>query len=194
MEEKGISETPTQNLPAQEDGSNLNEAQTKMEQEETKSKEETVDSKDDAPQLLSADDLQRLAANQPKSLQPPVLTRRGTVLDETIEKLKKRVVSPDLSLLQLHDTTAKTQSCFDQPKTDETCQESKDIRTSDKKSIFHGVKEDSIDHSETSSPSRNSSSLSQSASSRSSSPTVDSVNRFKKDQKGKRSSEKGKFM
>lgn len=52
--------------------------------------------KERAPELLSADDLKRLAASQPKSIEPPVLskageTRRGTVLDETIEKLKKRV-------------------------------------------------------------------------------------------------------
>jgi hypothetical protein len=144
--------------------------------------------------LLSADDLQRLAASQPKSLQPPVLTRRATVLDETIEKLKKRVVSPDLSLLETQNTTAKEQSCLNELKTDDTCEESKDIAVSDKKTIFHGVRDDSIDRSETSSPSRNSSSVSQSTSSRSSSPAVDVVNRYKEEQKAKRSAEKGRSI
>lgn len=55
--------------------------------------------KEDVPELLSADDLKRLAANQPKSMEPPVLLKVGenrrTVLDETIEKLKKRVVTSD---------------------------------------------------------------------------------------------------
>ena len=66
-----------------------------------------------APELLSADDLKRLAASQPKSIEPPVLskageTRRGTVLDETIEKLKKRV-NPFETLL-LKDVPERTVS------------------------------------------------------------------------------------
>ncbi|XP_028404794.1 uncharacterized protein LOC114527359 [Dendronephthya gigantea] len=139
------------------------------------------DAKDDIPQLLSANDLQRLAASQPKSLQPPVLTRRGTVLDETIEKLKKRVVAPDSSLLG--DVATDKQSCSSEIDNDPS-QTAKYISTSDNASSCHGDKDDDKDlHSETSSPSRNSSSLSQSTSSRSSSPAFDLVRRFKKNNK-----------
>ncbi|CAB4004255.1 histone-lysine N-methyltransferase SETDB1 isoform X3, partial [Paramuricea clavata] len=165
---------------------------SEMDQEKANPKGDIVGStKDDVPQLLSADDLQRLAASQPKSLQPPVLTRRGTVLDETIEKLKKRVVSPDVSLLKLHDNTENKQSSGEI--TNDICETSKDICTIDKKSSSHGDKDDSNDRSETSSPSRNSSSLSQSTSSRSSSPAItaiDLINRRKKDREEKILSEK----
>ncbi len=193
VEDKEISETPTKISLVEKDEKEVSKTDSKIEQKETKPKEEDVDSKDDVPQLLSADDLQRLAASQPKSLQPPVLTRRGTVLDETIEKLKKRVVSPDISLLQLHDITPNKQSDFDEIKND-LSQDSKDSSTSDKKSSCHGDKDDNNDRSETSSPSRNSSSLSQSTSSRSSSPAIDLTNRFKKSQEAKRSSEKGRSL
>jgi hypothetical protein len=175
----------------------ISEAQvtdSEMDPEKANPKGDIVGStKDDVPQLLSADDLQRLAASQPKSLQPPVLTRRGTVLDETIEKLKKRVVSPDVSLLKLHDNTENKQSSGEI--TNDICETSKDICTIDKKSSSHGDKDDSNDRSETSSPSRNSSSLSQSASSRSSSPAIsaiDLINRRKKDREEKILPEKGK--
>ena len=63
----------------------------------------TVD-KEDVPELLSAEDLKRLAASQPKSDEPPVLLkagetcRRDTVLKETIEKLKKRVETLESNL------------------------------------------------------------------------------------------------
>ena len=159
-----------------------NETAIKMEQEEVPDpKEDISDDKDDIPQLVSADDLQRLAATQPKSLQPPVLTRRGTVLDETIEKLKKRVVNTDLTLEEL---------TVGEPKS-ETSQTFKDIAIGGKKSSCHSDKDEDNELSGTSSPSRNSSSFSQSASSRSSSPAIELINRFKKNLEGKKSSEKG---
>lgn len=171
---------------------------SEKDQEKMTPKENIVDPKDDVPQLLSADDLQRLAANQPKSLQPPVLIRRGTVLDETIEKLKKRVVSPDVSLLNLRDVPANKESGFVEMKSDDVSQEAKDPCTSDKKDDYYGDKQDDNERSESSSPSRNSSSLSQSTSSRSSSPAVELINRFKeskkKSEQGEKSSEKGEHI
>lgn len=195
MGEKIVSDTA--NLTAVVGGGAKNEIDT----DEGKNNHKTANpkkgidvSKDDIPQLLSANDLQRLAASQPKSLQPPVLTRRGTVLDETIEKLKKRVVAPDLSLLG--DGATERQGCSTEIDND-PCQTSKYISTSDNASSCHGDKYDDKDlHSETSSLSRNSSSLSQSTSSRSSSPAFDLVRNFKQNNKnvhdGRETSEKGK--
>ena len=194
-ERQRISETPGDSLLAEEDVWKDDKTRSEKDQEKMTPKEDIVDPKDDVPQLLSADDLQRLAANQPKSLQPPVLIRRGTVLDETIEKLKKRVVSPDVSLLNLRDAPADKESGFVEMKSDDVGQEAKDPCTSDKKDDYYGDKHDDIERSESSSPSRNSSSLSQSTSSRSSSPAVELINRFKeskkKSEQGEKSFEKG---
>ena len=197
MEAKQPSETPRKSSVVGEDVKEQDKVRSEVDQEQVNTKEDIVDPKDDVPQLLSADDLQRLAANQPKSLQPPVLIRRGTVLDETIEKLKKRVVSPDVSLLNLHEMPADKQSCFGELKSD-VSEEAKDPCTSDKKDSCYGDKQDDNDRSESSSPSRNSSSLSQSTSSRSSSPAVELINRFKesnkKSEQGEKSSEKGEYI
>ena len=197
-ERQRISETPGDSLLVEKDVWKEDKTRSERDQEKMAPKEDIVDPKDDVPQLLAADDLQRLAANQPKSLQPPVLIRRGTVLDETIEKLKKRVVSPDVSLLNLRDAPADKESGFGGMKSDDVGQEAKDPCTSDKKDDYYGDKHDDIERSESSSPSRNSSSLSQSTSSRSSSPAVELINRFKeskkKSEQGEKSFEKGEHI
>lgn len=197
VEDKQTSETPGKSSLVRDDVKEQVKTRSEIDQEQINSKEDIIDPKDDVPQLLSADDLQRLAANQPKSLQPPVLIRRGTVLDETIEKLKKRVESPDLALLNLPEMPANKQSCFGEMKSDSS-QEVKDPCTSDKKGSCYGDQQEDNDRSESSSPSRNSSLLSQSTSSRSSSPAVELINRFKESnmnsEQREKSSEKGEYI
>ncbi|XP_046862056.1 histone-lysine N-methyltransferase SETDB1-like [Xenia sp. Carnegie-2017] len=105
------------------------------------------------PKLLSANDLQRLAAYQPKSLEPPVLTKRGTVLQETIEKLKMRV-EPKEPLLERSEFVADSEDAY----------------------YVDKVKDNDESESTTSC---NSSSRTQSASSRSSSPSFELTSTIK---------------
>lgn len=125
----------------------VNSNATSLKHDSASKEDSTECANTNVPKLLSANDLQRLAAYQPKSLEPPVLTKRGTVLQETIEKLKMRV-EPKEPLLERSEFVADSEDAY----------------------YVDKVKDNDESESTTSC---NSSSRTQSASSRSSSPSFE---------------------